>query len=190
MDLVARARNITLSPRSEWAVIAHEPADIGLLYTGYIALLAAVPLLAELVHFLALGLPIGIALRIGLRGYFSSMIEVAVVAFAAELLAPRFGGIADRGEAFKLATFAFTPFWLGGVFLLLPKIGGLLRLLCGIYGLYVWYLGIGDLMGVPAEQRIPYFALVVVAAIVIGILVGLVVGLLFGLTGLGTVTVH
>jgi hypothetical protein len=124
MDLVARARNITLSPRSEWAAIAGEPADIGALYTGYIALLAAIPLLAELVHFLVLGLPIGIALRIGLRGYFSSMIEVAVVAFAAELLAPRFGGVANRGEAFKLAAFAFTPFWLGGVFLLLPRIGG------------------------------------------------------------------
>jgi Na+/citrate or Na+/malate symporter len=63
----------------------------------------------------------------------------------------------------------------------------LLRLLCGIYGLYVWYLGIGDLMGVPAEQRLPYFVIVIVASIVIGIVVGLVVGLLFGLTGLQTV---
>ncbi len=183
MDLVSRALNITRAPRSEWPVIASEPTDIVSLYAGYIAFLAAIPLIAELVHLLVVGLSIGLAIRFVLIGYFASLIDVAVVAFASELLAPRFGGAANRIQAFKLAAFGFTPSWLGGIFLLIPAIGWLLRLICGIYSLYVYYLGIEDLMGVPSERRASYFALVIVLSIVIGIVVALIIGLIFGLGG-------
>jgi Yip1 domain len=186
MDLVSRAINITRTPRNEWTVIAGEVTDIASLYTGYIIILAAIPLIAELLHLLILGLSIGIAIRIAVMSYFASLIDVAVVGFASQLLAPRFGGVGDRIQAFKLAAFGFTPSWLGGIFLLIPAIGWLLRLLCSIYSIYVYYLGIDELMGVPAEQRLPYFALVIVLSIVIGIVIALIIALIFGLSGMGT----
>ncbi len=185
MDLVSRARNITLSPSSEWGVIAAETTAIAPLYTGYIAILAAIPLIAELLHFLFSGFSVGIAIRIAVMSYFASLIDVAVVAFASEFLAPRFGGVGDRMQAFKLAGFALTPSWLGGVFALVPAFGLILRLLCGLYSIYVYYLGIGELMAVPSERRLSYFGLVILLSIVIGIVVALLVGLLFGLAGMG-----
>lgn len=187
MDLVSRSLNITRSPRSEWPVIASEASDIASLYTGYIIILAAIPLVAGILHFLISGWSIGFALRVSVMGYIASLIDVAIVALASELLAPRFGGVGDRLQAFKLAAFGFTPSWLGGIFLLIPAIGWLLRLLCGIYSIYVYYLGIEETMKVPAAQRLLYFVLVIVLSIVIGIIVAIIIALIFGLSGIGVV---
>ena len=41
--LIERIRSILTSPKTEWPVIAAEPATVGGLYTGYIMLLAAIP---------------------------------------------------------------------------------------------------------------------------------------------------
>lgn len=187
MDLVSRALNITRTPKSEWPVIAGEATNVIALYIDYVALLAAIPLIAELIHLLLSDWSIGIAIRIVLIGYFASLVDVAVVAFASELLAPRFGGVGDRVQAFKLAAFAFTPSWLGGIFLLIPAVGWFLRFVFGIYSLYVYYLGIEELMAIPSERRVPYFALVIVLSIAIGIAVALVVALIFGFSGVGKI---
>ena len=48
-NLVARAKAVTLSPDSEWPVIAAEPATIGGLYTGYVMILAALGPVAGLI---------------------------------------------------------------------------------------------------------------------------------------------
>src|SRR3546814_7366747 len=41
--LVERVKSILLSPKSEWPVIAAEPATVKGLYTGYFMILAAIP---------------------------------------------------------------------------------------------------------------------------------------------------
>lgn len=180
MDLVSRARNIVETPRSEWPVIAGEPADIGRLYADYVAILAAIPLFAELVRFILAGVPAGIAIGVAVTGYVMALVNVAVIAFLSTKLAPVFGGVDDREQAFKLAAFGYTAAWLGGVFLLLPLIGWLLQLACGIYSMYVYYLGIGDLLRVPQERRLGYFAVLLVLTVVIAWVIAMLLGLLTG----------
>jgi hypothetical protein len=180
VELVSRARNIVQTPRSEWPVIAEEPADIGRLYADYVAILAAIPLLAELVRFILAGLPAGIAIGIAVTGYVMALVNVAVIAFVSTKLAPAFGGVDDREQAFKLAAFGYTAAWLGGVFLLLPLIGWLLQLACGIYSMYVYYLGIGELLRVPQERRLGFFAVVLVVTVVIAWVVAILLGMLTG----------
>jgi Yip1 domain len=180
MELISRASNIVKTPRSEWPVIAAEPADIGRLYADYVAILAAIPLLAELARFILAGLPAGIAIGIAVTGYVMALVNVAVIAFVSTKLAPAFGGVDDREQGFKLAAFGYTAAWLGGVFLLLPLIGWLLQLACGIYSMYVYYLGIGELLRVPGERRLGYFAVVLVLTMVIAWVIAILLGMLTG----------
>jgi hypothetical protein len=180
MDIVSRAQNIVRTPQSEWRVIADEPTAITALYTGYVVILAAVPLVAELLHLLFSGASVGAALVIPFTGYAMSMINVAVIAVIASKLAPRFGGVDDLAQGFKLAAYAATAAWLGGVFLLLPRVGWLLRLACSLYSVCVFYLGITELTRVPPERRILYFICVLLAAGVISVIIVNIVAALTG----------
>ena len=117
MDIVLRARNIVTTPRSEWPVIAAEPPDIAGL-SGYVAILAAIPLVAELISLIVMGIPIGGAIAVAVIWSVAFLIDVAVLAGVSSMLAPRFGGVDNLAQGFKLAAYSLTPFWLGGVFLL------------------------------------------------------------------------
>ena len=167
MDIVSRARNIVMTPHAEWPAIAVEATDTTQLYTGYVVILAAIPLIAMLLHQLFGGLSWGLAIPLLIVGYVMSLIDVAIVAALSSKLAPYFGGVDNLNQGFKLAAYAATAAWLGGVFLILPWIGGLLRLLCGLYSIYLYYTGITALVGVPMERRLGFFVVVLVATIVI-----------------------
>ena len=187
MDIVSRARNIVMTPKTEWPVVAAEPAEITQLYTGYIVILAAVPLVCGLISQLVSGAPFGRVLTVALIGYVLSLINVAVVAMLSSKLAPYFGGVDNPVQGFKLAAYGATASWLGGVFLLLPWIGWLLRLVCGLYSLYVFWLGIPDLMLVPATRRAAFFVVVIIATIIVAWIIAIVV---LSITGLPLLMLH
>ena len=178
MDIVSRAGNMLRAPRTEWPVIAAEPGGILGLYGGYVAILAAVPIAAELAKFVIGGVPLRAALGITASGYALALADVAILAIVASRLAPRFGGARDLRQGFKLAAFGCTPAWLGGVFVLLPGIGSLLSLAATFYGIYVCYLGIPALVRVPTERRAGYFLLVLAVTIAVALIVA------FGVAGL------
>jgi hypothetical protein len=178
MDIVSRARNIVMTPKTEWPVIAAEPADTTQLYTGYVVILAAIPLIAGLIGQLFAGMSSGRLLTIALVGYVASLINVAVVALLSSKIAPYFGGVDNTNQGFKLAAYAATAAWLGGVFLLLPWVGGVLRLLCGLYSLYLYWLGIPDLTLVPPERRVGFFVVVIIATILVAWIIAIVLSLI------------
>jgi hypothetical protein len=187
MDVVSRARNIVMTPQAEWPVIAAEPLDVTELYTGYIVILAAIPLVAGLISQMVAGNPFGRVLMIAIVGYVLALINVAVIAAISSKLAPYFGGTDNISQGFKLAAYAATPVWLGGVFLLLPWIGLIARVVCGIYGLYLFYLGIPELMQVPPARRVGFLIAVVIAAIIVTWIIALI---LLTVTGLPMLLLH
>ena len=181
MDLVWRAGNIVWRPRREWAVIAAEPRTIGGIYLGYVAIVAAFALGLEFAAGLSAGIPLGAAFDTALSGYALALADIALLALVAKGLAPRFGGVGDLGQSFKLAAFGCTPVWLGGMFLPVPDIGRPLALAADFYGLYVYFLGIPALMRVPGGgRRIGYFATVLAATLVLAMALALILGELIG----------
>lgn len=178
MDLVARARAMIERPRLEWPVIAAEPRDIGALFTGYACIVAAVPALASAAHRLLIGGPFVSALLLAVVQYVMAVVGVFVLGLVASKLAPVFGGVEDLPQGMKLAVYAYTAAWLGGIFVLLPYIGIILQLICAIYSLYVFYLGITELVRVPPQRRGGFMVAIVLVAIAVTIVLGLLVGLL------------
>lgn len=183
MDLVTRAKNITVTPATEWPVIEGESATAAELLTGYALPLAAIGAVAGFIGswLLSAILPFaGTSFFTGLVGALFGLGLALVMCFVMSLiidaLAPTFGGQKNQIQALKLAVYSMTPAWLAGVLRLVPLLG-LLIFFAALYSIYVMYLGVPRLMKSPPEQAVAYTAVIVVCAIVLGFIMVAVAGI-------------
>jgi hypothetical protein len=189
MDLVQRAKNICLTPATEWPVIAQEPATTGGLITGYAAPLAAVGAVAGFIGTALIGTtlpfvghyrtPFTWALVGAIYGFGMALVSVFVLSLIIDALAPTFGAQKNQIQALKLAVYAYTPAWIAGVLNIVPLLG-ILVLFASLYCIYLMYLGITPLMKAPQDKALPYTAVVIVCAIVLMIIIGAIGGLFLG----------
>ena len=197
-SLFARVAAVLIRPEAAWEVIDAEPAEIGELYRTWVAPLAAIPAVCRAVSILALG---GIHL-FGVRympsvgavvgqmavTYVLTLGEVYVLAWVVDVLAPRFEGVSNRIQAFKLAAYSGTAAWVAGVFALLPTVGGLIAFLAGLYSLYLLYLGLPRLMKTPLERATSYFAVSLAVAFLLAVLIGALSSWVAGIGGPGVIS--
>jgi len=108
--------------------------------------------------------------------YVLSFVAVYLVALIIDALSPTFDGAKNFDNALKLSVYSATPFWLTGVFLLIPGLG-ILRIL-GLYGVYLLWLGIVPLMRVPQEKATAFTGALVGCLIVIAVIFAVAAGLL------------
>jgi hypothetical protein len=194
--LIARAKAILTTPKTEWPVIANEPATVGDLYKNYILVLAALPAIAGFIKGSLIGTTVWLAGRVrtdigaGLAGmlvsYALTLASVFVLALIIEALASTFGGQKDRTQAFKTVTYSSTAGWLAGVAVILPAIGWLIALAGSIYGIYLLYLGLPHTMKAPQEKAAGYTAVTIIIAIVLHFVAAAIVGTIVGF-GIGSV---
>jgi hypothetical protein len=189
-NIMARVKSILLQPKATWGVIDGEPATVAGLYRGYAIPLAAIAPICGLLGSLLFGhgSMFGVTFRPNpvwaivqaVIQYGLSLAMIYVMALIIDGLAPNFGGTRNQTQAFKVATYASTASWVGGVFLLLPALAPL-TVLTGLYSLYLLYLGLPRLMKVEEDKAVGYTALVVVVAVVLSIVIGAVVGAISGM---------
>jgi hypothetical protein len=182
MDIVARAKNILLSPNTEWPVIAAESTTADALYTGYIMPMSAIPPVCALIGLsLFLGrLGFGFGLLGALVSWALGLVGIYIVALVAQWLAPRFGGGGDLLAALKLVAYSHTAAWVGGIFMLIPFLG-ILSFVMSLYGLYLLYSG-APVIGVPHERALTYTAALVLCVIVVFFVISLILRMIFGLS--------
>ena len=173
---IDRLKNILLTPKTEWPVIAGETATVQSLYVGYIMILAAIG-------------PIALALRFGIAGagitfaianYLVSLAMVYLLALLVDALAPSFGGEKNFIRSLQLVAYSLTVSWLAGVFHLLGVIGGLVNLVATIYSIYTLYLGAPVMKRCSQDKAVAFTVVVVLLAIVIG---GLLSWILYTILG-------
>lgn len=174
--LMARVQGILLRPAAEWDVIDGEAATIPGLFTGYACILAAIgPVALVVQHLLFLHWTIIPIIAIAALSYVTSLIGVYVIGFIIDALAPSFDGQKNPVQAMKLAVYAYTAAWVGGIFNLLPILG-ILALVAALYGFYLLWLGLPKLMKSPQEKTAGYFVVTIIAAILVYIVIGAVIG--------------
>ncbi len=166
MQLISRATAILATPRTEWPLIEREPAAPFSLFVNYVAILAAIPAVAAFIGKSMIGAytPILAGLLRALIAYLAMFAVVYLIACVIDLLAPRFGGERNFANALKLAVYAHTPFWLAGIFLLIPGLHFLLVL--GLYGVHLLWTGLPVLMRTPQYRLLPYAMIVAVCALI------------------------
>jgi hypothetical protein len=195
-SLVDRAKNICLTPNTEWPVIAAEPTSPGTLVTGYVVPLAAIGAIAGFIGGSVVGrsLPMVGSYRVP---FFSGLViatfmfclaiaSVFVLSFIINALAPTFGGEQNSTQALKVAVYSYTPAWIAGVLQIVPLLG-IFGIFAALYGMYLLYLGLPRLMKCPDDKAVAYTAVVIVCAIVLSLVVGAIVGGV-GLVGGGALT--
>ncbi|MFL5401621.1 MAG: Yip1 family protein [Gemmatimonadales bacterium] len=189
MNLVDRVKRILVSPQTEWQVIDAEPTTTGALYAGYIAPLAAIGPIAQLIGYSVFGItvpfmgtyrvPFGSALTSAIVSYVLTLLATYVLALIIDALAPTFSGQRNQVQALKVAAYSSTAAWVAGIFALIP--GLRLLTILGAYSLYLLYLGLPVLMKSPRDKALAYTAVVVLAAIVLFMVVGMIAGRFIGM---------
>jgi hypothetical protein len=196
MALVDRVKSILVTPRTEWGVIATEPASSGALVTGYVVPLAAVSAAAGLVGSLIVGAAVR-AIVGGGAGFFGALIGACVaVVFSVigafvlsiiiNLLAPTFGGQKDDVQALKVAAYSLTAVWVAGIAQVVPILGMFVVFLGGLYGIFLMYLGLSPLMKAPEDKTPVYTLVVVVCMIVLGFVIFMFWAAVLGMGMLGS----
>ncbi len=185
MNIVERAKNILLNPKTEWDNINNETPNTQNIITNYVIPLVAIGAIAS---FIGWGL-IGRSYNYGFGSYKVSGISLGIryavialiggiggsllLAAVIDALAPTFKSEKNFGRSFQVAAYSSTAGWVGALFNILPAIA-LLGSLIGLYGLYLLYLGLPKLKKTPQEQTTGYFIASLVAMIVASFVIGLI----------------
>ena len=179
--ILARVKNIVLSPATEWPVIAAEASSARTIYLNYVAPLVAISVVAGFLGqtFIGMSLPLLGTVRMGIVAglaqaivtFALSFVGVFVIALIVDALAPTFGGQKDSLAALKATAYSFTPAWVASVLNLIPVLA-ILVVLAALYGLYLLYLGLPVLMRTSKDKAVGYTVVTVLCAIATWILIG------------------
>lgn len=191
MSLIDRAKNMIVTPKTEWDVVAGEGTAPAQVVTGYVLPLAAAYAVASflgmaiVMGMLGGALGIGASLVAAIWNLVMAVVMVFVLAFLIDALAPTFGGTKSFNQAVKVAAYSYTPVWVFGLLTIIPVLGWLAVLVGSLYALYLLYLGLPRVMRAPEEKAVPYVVVIIVAAIVLSLVLGMIGGLLGGMGGMG-----
>src|SRR3954464_644990 len=109
MNIVQRVKNIILTPKTEWDVIAAEPTAPKDLVISYVLPLAALAAIAGFIGTVVIGsfLVGKMSFLWGLIGlvwhFVMAIVSVFVIGFIIDALAPSFGGQKNFNQAVKVA---------------------------------------------------------------------------------------
>src|ERR1700676_3680423 len=116
MDIVDRAKNICLTPASEWQGIAGENTPATTLMTGYVAPLVAIGVVAGLIGGSLVGItlpyvgtyrvPLVAGLVTACLTFVMTLIGIVVLSLIINALAPSFGGEQNSAKAMKVAVYS------------------------------------------------------------------------------------
>lgn len=180
MSIVDRAKNILLSPRTEWPVIQAEPSTIQGIYRNYLVYLAAIPAIATLIGMSLIGFGMmGVSVRVpftsglanAILGYALTLGMIYVLALVVDALAPTFKGEKNQLAAFKLVAYGSTASLVSGIVYLLPSLG-IIAILGALYSIYLFYVGLPVLMKCPPEKALPYTAVLLVCGFIASLIIG------------------
>ena len=189
MGIIDRVKNIMITPKTEWDVIAAETTPVKNVVVGYVIPLAVISAIAGFVSSALIGHSMGFlggtyrtpmmwALALMLYRILAGVAGAFVLAFIVDALAPTFGGQKSYEQAMKLVAYASTGGMVGAVLGIVPWLGVLFALIFGLYCIYLLYLGLPKLMKNPPEKSIAYTAVIIVVAIIVGVIISVVSGIL------------
>jgi Yip1 domain len=184
-NIVARAKSILLTPRSEWPAIAAEPETVAGLYSGYIIILAAIPAIVRFLSYSLIGVSvpflgsyrvsIAAGLTTAIISYVLSLVGIYVLALIVDALAPTFGGEKNQIQALKVVAYSYTASWIASLIGIIPALGLIAALAGAIYGIYLLNMGLPFTMKCPQDKTVAYTAVTILVAIVVGFVLSLAV---------------
>lgn len=170
MNLFERAKNIIVSPKSEWDAVANEEPNIQQIMIGYVLPMSLIPAIAIVIGWGLIGVygftSMNYGIALALVQIINALLAVIIAAFVIDALAPSFSSQKGLGRAVQLVAFSMTPIWVGGILNIIPSISWLGSLF-GLYGLYLLYMGLAPLMKTADDKKVGYIIVSIIVLIVI-----------------------
>ncbi|HSZ85955.1 MAG TPA: Yip1 family protein [Puia sp.] len=181
MALFDRAKNILLSPKTEWQTISTETETPHSLLMKYVIPMALIPAIALFIGYGFIGFDVIVARISGISwgvemaviSFVSSIIGYYVSTYVIDGLAPNFGSEKNIGKSAQLVAYSYTAFWVAGIFSILPSLA-ILGLL-GLYGIYLLYLGLPVLKKTPADKQVGYIVVSIIVIIIVVFVIQLII---------------
>jgi hypothetical protein len=168
--MIRRVLRTLLKPGQEWPQIKETPLSVSQVFFSYALAFAAV---SSVIRFLAgflyghykrpfSGWSWAVVQRELLFCFASLLLSLVIAYFWGRLIylfAPVFSSRRSHIDSWTLAVFSMIPYWLGGVFYLIPREGWILKVVLGFYGLYILYRGFAaGLLDTP-RAKVPFYFL-------------------------------
>lgn len=192
MHVFQRAKNIILRPATEWTVIENEFPKAGDLLVKYLIPLAVLSALAVFIGYWFIGVNMFTLHLVGFRWgiYYGittlirTVLVVIVAALVVDALAPSFGSEKNFNRSVQLVTYAYTPVLIGGFLSIFPMIS-IIGSVFGLYGIYLWYLGLTPIKKTNSDKRVGYLVVSILVLLLAYVIIGWILGLVFmGMFGL------
>jgi MFS family permease len=169
-QIVERVTGILLHPNETWDKIKQEQTSMEKLFKEYLAILAAAPAIAGFFGLVFRGENFFLSLSWGALFYVLSLLGIWLLSYAIKFLAENFKITHDELSILKLVAYSFTAFFVAGIFFIIPPLSWLSVL--GLYGFYLYYTGISNLLKCPIEQKFNFtvissFAIFIVLILII-----------------------
>lgn len=170
MNLIDRAKNILMSPKTEWLVIDTESATPGSLLTSYVVPMLLIGTIAAFIGWGFIGVSYfgvkisGINWGIAQAATFfvSGIISYFICTYVIDALAPSFSSEKNINKSAQLVAYASTASWVAGIFQIIPSLGILAIL--GLYSVYLFWVGLPIMKKTPEDKKVGY---IIVSALVI-----------------------
>lgn len=189
MNLIERAKNILLTPKTEWLVIDTEsttPQNILISYVLPLAIFSAVgSLLSAIMPSAFFGKYL---LWTAVIGFISIIIGFYISTYVIDMLAPSFGSEKNLGKSAQLVAYSNTPVWVAGFLSFIPVIGFLLAIAGWAYSIYLFYNGLGVLKKTPEDKKVVYMVVAFIVMIAISFIISAILMAVFaGAMGAGAI---
>lgn len=186
MNLIERARNILTTPKTEWEVINSESATVGSLLTSYViplSLLAGIGTLLKYLFFNAM-LGIGYAIAYAVFTIVTVTITFAISTYIIDALAPSFSSEKDLNKSAQLVAYSGTAGWVAALLSFIPFLGWFITLAGFVYGIYLFYLGLGPLKKTPEDKKVVYIIIyfiiwMIIYFVFLSLIAGIVLSAIF-----------
>jgi hypothetical protein len=190
MPIITRAKNILLSPKTEWEIIRGETDTPQSLLGKYVIPMALIPAIALFIGYGLIGID-AIVFRIsGMRwgvimavnSFITSILTYYICTYVVDALAPNFSSEKNIGRSAQLVAYSYTAVWVAGIFNIIPSLS-ILGIL-GLYSIYLFYLGVPVMKKTPEDKRVTYMVISAIVIFVIGLVVNMIVTrIVFAFTG-------
>ncbi len=177
---VNRLKGILLQPSSTWKSLDGEFTKPGALYKGWVLPLALIGPICGALGTLVFGLSFGVVgsyrvpvptiATLAVVDYVLSVVGVWVLSMIINALAGTFGGQRNDVQALKVAAYGSTPWFVAGVFQLLPQLA-LVGILVSLYTAYLVFTGVPVLMKPAKDQAMGYAIVAVLGAFVVALII-------------------
>lgn len=182
MASLRRVANLLIAPAAEWTIIDREEVAPTRLALTYVAPLALIPTAAIIVALALLGVQAGGQLHrapllgVSISAFLFFVLTIGAVflfALVVDWLAPRFGGVRNYRQAFKVSAYSITAAMVAGILAMAPALQ-IFALLGATYSLYLLFLGAPRLMHPPEKSAVNFSIVTTIAAILLALAVGLI----------------